>query len=185
MLNLFNATRAKGDPKIIRSGPGSLSNTDRMARGLGWFSIALGAMEIAAPKTLARSLGMEGPVIETLLRVYGFREIGAGVLTLSVDKKLGLWARVAGDAMDVATLCKGLGRSNPKRQNVTFALIAVLGITAADIFAARKITRKTARPAAARDYHHRSGFPNGVQKARLGRGNGAQVERSQTQRVYQ
>jgi hypothetical protein len=185
MLSLINTTRAKSDPKIIQSGPGSLSTTDRLVRGLGWFSIALGAMEIAAPKALARNLGMEGPVMETLLRVYGVREIGAGVATLSVDKKLGLWARVAGDAMDIATLCKGLNASNPKRQNVNVALVAVLGITAADLFAVRRITKKKARPAATRDYHHRSGFPNGVQRARLGSGNGAQADRSQTQTVYQ
>jgi hypothetical protein len=183
MLSLINATRAKGDPKIIQSGPGSLSNTDRLVRGLGWFSIALGAMEIAAPKALAKHLGMEGPVMETLFRVYGVREIGAGVLTLSVDKKLGLWARVAGDAMDIATLCTGLNSSNPKRQNVNAALFAVLGITAADLFAVRKIAKQKARPAATRDYRHRSGFPNGVQRARLVGGNGAQANRSQT--VYQ
>ena len=34
--------------------------TDTLARGLGLFSIALGVVEVAAPRALARALGMEG-----------------------------------------------------------------------------------------------------------------------------
>ncbi|HEX6010571.1 MAG TPA: hypothetical protein VFY87_01955 [Geminicoccaceae bacterium] len=36
------------------------SATDALARGLGWFSVALGVAEVAAPGRLARALGMEG-----------------------------------------------------------------------------------------------------------------------------
>src|SRR5829696_4687718 len=44
------------------------STTDALARGLGVFSIALGLMEVAAPRALARFLGMEGS--EALIRGY-------------------------------------------------------------------------------------------------------------------
>src|SRR5690554_3351626 len=45
-----------------------------LANGLGLFSIGLGLAELLAPKTLARSLGMEGQ--ERLLQAYGLRELG-------------------------------------------------------------------------------------------------------------
>ena len=41
------------------SAAGSLRPIDRVSRGLGWFSIALGAAELAAPGKLASALGME------------------------------------------------------------------------------------------------------------------------------
>ena len=55
----------------------SLTVADRVARGLGWFSLGLGLAEIIAPGKLGRALNLEGK--ETLLRAYGGREIGAGV----------------------------------------------------------------------------------------------------------
>ena len=36
------------------------SRAQGVARGLGWFSIALGVAEVAAPRALTRALGMEG-----------------------------------------------------------------------------------------------------------------------------
>src|SRR4051812_49599484 len=55
----------------------SLTTSDRVARGLGWFSLALGAAELIAPGRLGKALGLEGK--ETLLRAYGGRGVGAGV----------------------------------------------------------------------------------------------------------
>ena len=65
------------------------------------------------------------------MRSYGAREIAAGVLSLSTEKQAGLWSRVAGDGLDVATLVSGLRNDNPQRNNVAFALMMVLGIGAA------------------------------------------------------
>jgi hypothetical protein len=45
---------------------------------------------------------MEGK--EGLVRAYSAREIGAGILSLSVDKRAGLWIRFDGDALDIVTL---------------------------------------------------------------------------------
>jgi len=67
-----------------------------MARGLGWFSIALGVGELLGARSLARALGMRGS--EGLIRSYGAREVLSGVLSLSIDKQAGLWSRVGGDA---------------------------------------------------------------------------------------
>ena len=104
MSNLANLARSEGDPKVISTGQSSLTPADRFGKALGWFSLGLGLMEILAPRTVTRRLGMEGH--EGLVRAYGAREIGAGILSLSVsgERSLGLWSRVAGDALDIATV---------------------------------------------------------------------------------
>lgn len=165
MRNLM-PTHLKGDPKILEKGPGSLSSVDQTARALGWFSIGLGLAELLAPRCVTRSLGMESSGMDATVRVFGAREIGAGVLTLSTEKKVGLWARVLGDALDVAVLSQGLHRSNPMRRNVKTALATVLGITAIDIATAYATTARSSRPRQLRDYSDRSGFPNGIAKSR-------------------
>jgi hypothetical protein len=103
-----------------------------MATALGWFSIALGVTELLAPKALAHWLGMRHGA--PILKVYGAREVaaGAGILVLR-NKAPGLWSRLAGDALDIATLVS-IGIENPtKKRNVAIACAAVLGATAADI----------------------------------------------------
>jgi hypothetical protein len=165
IANISNIARSKGDPKVLSSGPSSLDITDRLARGLGWFSIALGLTELLAPRALTRALGMEGH--ETLVRAYGMREIGAGIMTLSPDKGLGLQSRVAGDALDIATLLTALRADNPKRDNVAIALAMVLGVTLLDIAGAQSVRtsqRRSDRPQ--RTYRDRSGFPKGLEHAR-------------------
>lgn len=167
MTFLSNLTRSEGDPKVISTGPSSRSTADSLAKGLGWFSLALGAAELMAPGRIARTLGMEGK--ENLIRAYGIREIGAGMLTLSVDSQAGLMSRVAGDGLDIVTLMGAMGEDNRKRQNVGAALAVVLGITALDLMATKAATTRHARTAAGptgRDFSDRSGFPKGVAAAR-------------------
>src|SRR5690554_2163965 len=84
-----------------------------LANGLGVFSIGLGLAELLAPRTLARTLGMEGQ--EMLIQAYGVREIGTGIgILLSSDPAPWIKGRIAGDALDLATLSAYMGRSNPK-----------------------------------------------------------------------
>jgi hypothetical protein len=165
ITSVSNIARSQGDPKVLSSGPGSLDNTDRLARALGWFSIGLGLTELLAPRALTRWLGMEGS--EALVRAYGMREIGAGIMTLSPDKGLGLQSRVAGDALDIATLLPALRGDNPKRDNVAIALAMVVGVTLLDIAGAKGVNnaqRRSDRPA--RTYRDRSGYPRGLENAR-------------------
>src|SRR3954465_2046158 len=138
MTHFSNIARSDGDPKVVRSGPSSLAASDRLAKALGWFSLGLGLTELLAPRRITRALGMEGK--ETLVRAYGAREIGSGILSLSVDKKLGLWSRVAGDGLDIATVMTALRPDNPKRDNVVVALALLLGITAVDLIDAQATT---------------------------------------------
>jgi hypothetical protein len=165
ITSMSNIARSKGDPKVLSSGPSSLDTSDRLARALGWFSIGLGLTELLAPRALTRWLGMEGS--EALVRAYGLREIGAGIMTLSPDKGIGLQSRVAGDALDIATLLAGLRADNPKRDNVAIALAMVLGVTLLDIAGAKAVNtsqRRNDRPR--RTYRDRSGYPQGLERAR-------------------
>ena len=165
IASLSNITRSEGDPKVLRSGPSSLGIADRLAKGLGWFSLALGITELVAPQRITRALGMEGK--EALVRAYGAREIGSGILSLSVDRNLGLWSRVAGDGLDIATVMTALRPDNPKRGNVAVALALLVGITAVDLIDAQASTALHSRGARRkRSYRNRSGYPRGVQASR-------------------
>src|SRR4029450_12113183 len=115
MTYLSNIARSEGDPKVLRSGPSSLTTPDRLGKALGWFSLGLGLVELLAPHRITRVLGMEGQ--EALVRAYGAREIGSGMLPLSTGRNLGLWSRVGGDGIDIATLLTQLREENPKKQN--------------------------------------------------------------------
>jgi hypothetical protein len=145
----------------------SLTTTDGVARGLGWFSLALGLAELVAPGKLGKALGLEGK--ETLLRAYGGREIGAGIWALSDTPAPAIWARVAGDLVDLGTLAYGLqGADDTQRRNNFIALAAVAGITVVDLLTAMSLTaeqsEKKGEPG--RDYSDRSGFPQGAAAAR-------------------
>ena len=169
MTSLANIThriaRSQGDPQLIRSGPSSLSSSDKLARALGWFSIGLGLAEIVAPERFTRALGMRGD--ETVVRACGIREIASGILSLSIEKQAGLWSRVAGDGLDLVTLMSGLREDNPKRDNVAIAMTMVLGVTVLDLVGAQATSARHARNRGQRRlYYDRSGFPKGLAAAR-------------------
>jgi hypothetical protein len=124
---------------------------EALASGLGWFSIALGLAELCMTRSLARALGMEGR--ENLLRLYGAREMATGIaLLMSRERTPWLWARVGGDAVDLATLA-----NNGRRNASPAAMVAVAGVTAVDLCAALGTSRRRERPVF--DYGERSGFP--------------------------
>jgi hypothetical protein len=114
MTYISNIVRTEGDPKVLRSGPSSLTAPDRLGKMLGWFSLGLGLIELLAPHRITRALGMQGQ--EALVRAYGAREISSGMLSLSTEKNLGLWSRVGGDGIDISTLLTALRDDNPRRR---------------------------------------------------------------------
>ena len=119
------------------AGMGSWLETARSAavpQTLGWLSVALGLGGLLAPRTMARLSGLQGR--EPLLAAVGARELvsGIGLLTRR-DKVPWLWARVAGDALDLAIL--GLAsweRDSAAARAASTAVVAA--ITAADVAAA-------------------------------------------------
>ena len=165
LSKITGITRSPGDPQVISTGPSSLGGVDQLARALGWFSIGLGAIQLFSPRTITRPLGAEGN--EGIVRLFGAREIGSGVLTLSLEKNTGLWGRLAGDGLDMLTVASTLRPSNPKRGNVGLALLMLAGVTVLDIVAAQgTATRHSRSRDQWRDYRDRSGFPQGIAKAR-------------------
>lgn len=110
-----------------------------LARKLGWFSVALGAAELLAPDLMKRATGLHD---ERLLAAYGIREILCGLGILTSKRPAGwMWARVAGDAMDLATL--GSAYCNGTKEDAQAALlsaVAVTGVTVADVLAASQLT---------------------------------------------
>ena len=165
MSNITGVARSEGDPRVERKGPSSLTDADRLTRALGWFSVGLGVIEVLAPGRIARSLGLDDK--EGLIRAYGLRELASAVPTLSVDKSIGLAARIAGDALDLGTLATALHRHNPKRNNAVVATALVVGITILDSVAYVGVTAAhRRRPGSGRDYSDRIGLPRGAQASR-------------------
>src|SRR4051794_13144813 len=96
--------RSAGGPGASRNGHQRVGglNGERVARGLGWFSIGLGAAELIAPSFIARLIGSRNH--RSLIRVYGLRELAAGAGILASREPAGwLWSRVAGDIVDLAS----------------------------------------------------------------------------------
>jgi hypothetical protein len=165
VTNLTQVARSKGDPRIERKGPSSLPAADRLARALGWLSIGLGVAELLAPGRIARTIGLDGK--EALIRSYGARELASAVPTLSLDKPAGLAARIAGDALDLATLASALHPGNPKRNNAAVATAIIAGITLLDVAAYAGVKSAHRRePGSDRDYSSRTGLPRGAQASR-------------------
>lgn len=129
---------------------------DVTARGLGWFSIGLGAAEVLMPNAIARALGMPGR--GGVLLLYGLREIATGIGILKARNQTPwLWGRVAGDALDLATLAVHSGPGS--RLNVGLGMAAVAGVAAIDVTIAAAMSERDARRSRSWvDYSDRSGF---------------------------
>jgi hypothetical protein len=150
MSNLVSRTALRGV---------SQSPYDKMAQGLGYFSIGLGLAELLAPQALCRMLDMEGD--ETLIRAYGARELATGVAILtSHDPTPWIWGRVAGDAVDIGTLATANRGTPEKRDDVIGAFAALVAVTALDAICAKGLMAEKALSGGTRtDYSGRSGFP--------------------------
>jgi uncharacterized membrane protein len=121
-----------------------------LSGALGWLSVGLGLSELLAPAPLARLVGVaaEG-LAPSVLRAFGLRELAVGVAALSRPRRAApLWARVAGDALDIATLVYAATLRTSSRRRAAAALVGLAGITAIDIVAARRLSKnKVAAPA--------------------------------------
>jgi hypothetical protein len=112
---------------------------------------------------LTEQMGMEGK--EPLLRFYGAREMAAGIgILMSDNPGPWVWGRVAGDALDLATLATGLDKQNPRKGNIAIALAAVAGVTALDCITAQALTSSRSR--AVPDYSDRRGLPRPPEEMR-------------------
>lgn len=128
----------------IQSGAGLAAK--RTGLGLGYFSLALGAIEVAAPGRLARWLGLEGSkTARNTLIAFGIREIAAGGMLLRGPAvSTNVWNRVIGDAIDAGALGIAM-RSSTRKGAVAGAMAFVGGAMLADVLTARALDRDTGR----------------------------------------
>jgi uncharacterized membrane protein len=115
-------------------------NEERVAKWLGWLSLALGAVAVSRPRAVAADLGL--PVSAGVVAACGVREIASGVGILTRRRPTEwMWARVAGDAMDLAVLGAALARRSDRHGPLATVAAAVAGITLVDLACARKLSR--------------------------------------------
>ncbi len=137
------ATRALETGELWRATGLDRIGTERVARGLGWLSIGLGLAELLAPSLIAHLCG--GRARHTgLIRLYGLREIASGLMIFSGGRRpiRGVWSRVAGDAIDVATLAAMAASPRTNKAGVAFAATNVLAVTAVDLMCAQELSRE-------------------------------------------
>ena len=108
----------------------------RLPKGLGWLSVGLGLTELTFAEGICKLLKLRGHA--GVVRALGARELLTGIGLLSQpERRPWLWARVAGDALDLSLLGTTLNRSSSSAAAWRFAsTVAVLGITLIDIYAA-------------------------------------------------
>lgn len=122
---------------------------ERLAQGLGWFSLALGVAQVAAPAGMARLIGVpdEERNIEAM-RAVGLREIasGLGILATRRPARAGwVWARVGGDAVDLALLGRAWASDRADTERVAAATAAVAGVMALDLLCGRRLDDQDGR----------------------------------------
>ena len=120
------------------------STAYKVARFLGYASIAIGLIELVWANSLAMNLGLSR--FEWLVRAYGVREVLTGVLILvSKDPTPWIWLRVIGDAIDGATLGWGYMRDPFKMMSIAATFMAVTPVIIADVWCALKLTSSKRR----------------------------------------
>src|SRR5690242_12433520 len=72
------SSRARAQRQRGLARASSSSTIDSLVKGLGWFSIALGAAELLAPRAVNRVSGLEANHVG-LTRLFGLRELGGGI----------------------------------------------------------------------------------------------------------
>lgn len=112
---------------------------DRLVLGLGVASAGLGLPMVARPLGVARLAGVDDlATAPAVIRGVGVRELGhAGLLLLGPRRAV--WTRVVGDVMDLALMGSALrSRSGTRLRRLALATVAVAGISALDVSAARR-----------------------------------------------
>ena len=118
---------------------------EQLAMGLGWFSIGLGLAEVAAPRSLARLIGLPDNRITTAtLQALGAREMAHGIAILAQpESAVRVWTRVGGDALDLSVLGSALADDETDRTRLVAAISAVLGVSVLDVVTARRLGRRS------------------------------------------
>ena len=117
-----------------------------LAQGLGWFSVAVGAAAVLAPRALGSAAGLSRET-RGMVRSIGVRELAVGIGILSRRNPAPwLWARTVGDAVDLSLLLTSMAPGRPGRARAAFSFTAVAGLLALDALAASHLTKHAGHP---------------------------------------
>jgi hypothetical protein len=115
---------------------------EKLAKALGWASLGLGAGMLAAPGRLNRLAGIrdEGST-RAWQRVVGARELAAfALIVIGEQRRVGLWARVAGDTKDLALLGVAASRKRESGARLAAATAGIVAIAALDAYTAARLS---------------------------------------------
>ena len=117
-------------------------NDVQVARGLGWFSLGLGALEIAAAPQLGRMFGIKNKA--STFRTLGTREIGHGVAILrsKTPSHRAVFSRVIGDIIDAGAFANALRQRRAKRGRIASAIAFVAAAGVIDYLVACSLARR-------------------------------------------
>lgn len=129
---------------------------DKLTRMLGWASAGLGSPLVLAAGKSARMIGIEdGSRQRAAVGGVGARELVAAAGLLGQRRPIWLWARVAGDLMDLAMLGRALrdrtqetvGKQGDRKAlgRTVAATAAVAAIAGVDLYAAVTRSRRSVR----------------------------------------
>lgn len=111
--------------------------SNRPAAALGYLSLGLGLTGLIFTRGLGRLIGLRQRRARQITRAVGARELITGVRLLASRRPARwLWARVAGDIVDLSLLGAGLRTSRRHRGRVLTAMAAIGGVTAIDLMVA-------------------------------------------------
>jgi len=111
-----------------------------LARGLGYFSIALGLAEIFAPNRVGEMAGV-AKSFRSFLPALGMREVAHGLgILMSNDPTTAVWTRVGGDALDLAYVGAAFVSDDSNKRRLVGTSVALLGAAAMDLMCANKLS---------------------------------------------
>lgn len=124
-----------------RSLPISSDMARRLASGLGWFSLGLGAAQAAVPGRVNALIGIPDTDRNRLLqRLFGAQELTMGMGIFAAPRRdLPVWSRVAGDVVHVSLMTRALGSKRSNRTRAASTLAALVGVTALDAVTAASL----------------------------------------------
>jgi len=110
-------------------------------RVIGLTSVALGLAALVSPQRVARRVGVRGDQAPETVAAFGAKEIAAGAALLApVKPGPFLWARVAGDLVNIGGLVVAFRKPGAHRTLLSALTAAAVAAVAVDLIAAGQAT---------------------------------------------
>lgn len=133
--------------------PISTGTARKLATGLGWFSLGLGAAQAAVPGKVNDLIGVPDTSRNRLLqRLFGAQELTMGFgIFASPRRDLPVMSRVAGDLVHITLIGLSLGSDRTDRARAASTLASLVGVAALD--AATAASLRAAAPSGEHAQH--------------------------------